>query len=200
VAEEANMSELMRLRENAKWFLESDTGIKPTYTDLLIKLLAKCLKEHPDINAFWTEEGIRVLSEINIGVATNIPGGLVVPVIRNVVDKSIAEIVRVRADLVKRAREGKITPDEIKGSTFTLNNVGTLGLRSVHAIINPPESAILTIGRIEEKAIVVSGQIQIRPMAELVLSADHRALDGNSAGRFLLRIRQLIENPLLLAV
>ena len=188
--------ELTKLYQQMGPLVAKDTGVKLTYTDLLIKIVALALKEHPNVNASWTDEGIKVLSEINIGIATDIPGGLIVPVIRRADEKSLAEISADRAALVAKGREGKLTLDEMTGSTFTLNNIGALGIRCIHAIINPPESAILTVGSATERPVVVEGKVVVRPVMELSLGVDHRVLDGGSGGRFLMKVKELIEQPL----
>ena len=175
--------------------IEKQTGIKLTYTDLFIKLAVLAIDEHPIVNTSWTEKGIRQWHTVNIGIATDVPGGLMVPFIRHAEKLSLAEIVASRSDLVQRGREGKLNLDEISGSTFTLNNVGALGIKCVDAIINPPESAILTIGGIIERPVVISGKIVIRPVAELSLGADHRIIDGASGSRFLHHFKELVENP-----
>jgi len=196
VTAEADVTELTKLYKQLGPRVAKDTGVKLTYTDLLIKIVALALKEHPNVNACWTEDGIKVLSEINIGIATDIPTGLIVPVIRRAGEKSLAEISADRAALVAKGREGKMTLDEMTGGTFTLNNVGALGISCIHAIINPPESAILTVGSTTERPVVVGGQIVARPVMELSLGVDHRVLDGGSGGRFLMKVKELIEQPL----
>jgi pyruvate dehydrogenase E2 component (dihydrolipoamide acetyltransferase) len=194
IADEADATEIKALLEQLQPEVQEESGVRLTPTDLIVMVVARALGEHPDVNAFWTEEGIRILNEINVGIATSVPGGLVVPVIRQADSKSLAQIAATRADLVARGREGKLVPDEMSGGTITLNNVGALGLKCVDAIINPPQSAILTVGKITDRAVVVEGEITIRPMMEMSLGVDHRVLDGFSGGRFLARVRDLIEN------
>ena len=194
---EADATGLIELQKQQAPLIEKETGIKLTYTDLLVKIVAAALKEHPNVNASWTDAGIRILSEINIGIAIDIPGGLIVPVIRRADEKSLAEIAAARADLVTSGREGKVNLDDMKGGTFTLNNVGALGIKCIDAIINPPESAILTVGRSTDRAVVIQGEITVRPVMDLSLGVDHRTLDGASGGRFLHRVKELIEDPVL---
>lgn len=198
VTDEVDATELIKLRQQLIPMIEKETGIKLTYTDILVKVVAKALSEQKNINACWTDNGIKIMPEINVGIATEVPRGLIVPVIHHADTKSLTEIATARADLVARGREGKLNINEITGSTFTLNNVGAVGIKSIDAIINPPESAILTVGRTEERPVVVKGEIVVRPMVDLSLACDHRTLDGASAGRFLLRIKGLIMNPSLM--
>ncbi len=198
ITDEADTTEFMRLHQQLQPAVQKESRIKLTPTDLLIKVVSKALGEHRDVNASWTDEGIIVLNEINVGIATNVPGGLVVPVIRHTDGKSLSEIAATRADLVAKGREGKLILDDMTGGTITLNNVGALGLKCVNAIINPPQSAILTVGKIADRVVVAEGEIVIRSMMEMSLGVDHRVLDGFSGGRFLVRIRELIENPYLL--
>jgi pyruvate dehydrogenase E2 component (dihydrolipoamide acetyltransferase) len=195
ITDEADVTEIKALLQRLQSAVQEESGARLTPTDLFIMVVSKALEEHRAVNAFWTEEGIRILNAISVGVATSVPGGLVVPVIRQADKKSLAEIAATRVDLVARGREGKLLPDEMSGGTFTLNNVGALGLKCVDAIINPPQSAILTVGKIADRAVVVDGEITVRPMMEMSLGVDHRVLDGFSGGRFLTRIRELIENP-----
>lgn len=198
VTDEADATDLKRLHKQLAPLIEKEAGVKLTLTDLLVKLVAKALKEHPNVNASWTEEGIKIPGEINIGIATDVPAGLIVPVIRDAGNKSLAQIAKTRADIVTRGREGKATIDDMTGGTFTLNNVGALGIRCINAIINPPQAAILTLGKIADRAVVVNGEITVRPMMDLSLGGDHRVLDGGASGRFLARVRELIESPAIM--
>jgi pyruvate dehydrogenase E2 component (dihydrolipoamide acetyltransferase) len=169
-----------------------------TYTDLMIKIVAQALEQHPEMNATWTGDGIKLLSEIHIGVAMAVQDGLLVPVIRQANHRSIAEIAEMRIDFMDRAKNGKLGLDEITGSSFTITNMGMLGIQEFHGIINPPEAAILSIGSIIEKPVVIDEKIVIRPRMLISLSVDHRILDGASAARFFITVKDMIENPLLL--
>ena len=198
VIDEADATNLMKLHQQLAPIIEKEAGVRLTYTDLFVKILGKALKECPDVNASWTDEGIKMLGDINVGIAVAVPNGLIVPVIHNADKKSIAEIAVARAELVTKAREGKLGLDEMTGGTCTLNNVGAVGIKCIDAIINPPESAILTVGKTADRPVVIAGDIVVRPMMDLSLAVDHRVLDGASGGRFLVRIRELIEDPILL--
>jgi len=141
------------------------------------------------------EGAIKLFKRIDIGLVTAVEGGLVVPVIHQANKKSLAEIAQARAELVQKARDRKLTMEEMRGSTFTISNMGMFGIDQVSAIIQPPEAAILAVGRIADRAVVKDGQIVIRPMMNLTISIDHRVLDGAIAAAFLQSLRNYIENP-----
>lgn len=189
---EADMRKLLELRESMDG---GATRRKPTYTDMIVKIVAQVLKENPKVNSTWTEEGIELKEEIHIGVAVESGAGLVVPVVKNADIKSLLEISENLSHLVQKARDRKLGVEELTGGTFTLTNMGMLGIERFDAIINPPESAILSVGKVVEKAVVIEGGIHIRPRMDMTLSVDHRVLDGAEAARFLVRIKELIENP-----
>ena len=189
---EADMKKLLALRESMDG---GATRRKPTYTDMIVKIVAQVLKEFPRVNSTWTEEGIELKEEIHIGVAVESGAGLVVPVVKNADAKSLLAISENLSQLVQKARDRKLGVEELTGGTFTLTNMGMLGIERFDAIINPPESAILSVGKVVEKAVVIEGGIYIRPRMDLTLSVDHRVLDGGEAARFLVRIKELIENP-----
>ena len=194
-----NATNLKSTRDFLIQSVQSVTGQRLTYTDLMIKIVAKALEDHPAVNCRWTDNGIEMLADINIGIAVSIPNGLIVPVICNANAKSIAEITRTRADLVLRAKAGKLTLDEISGGTFTITNLGTVaGIISLNPIINSPEAAILGVGALMEEPVVEAGQIVVQLCLTLTLGIDHRVLDGFIAAQFLSRIKELMEQPLLL--
>jgi pyruvate dehydrogenase E2 component (dihydrolipoamide acetyltransferase) len=195
---EVDMHELKQVRESLLAIIEKRTGIRVTFTDLFIKIVAHAVEDNPAINVSWAEDALSVHHEINVGVAVNVENGLVVPVLKEANKKSLEEIAKNRLDLVDRARKGKLLPSEMKGGSLTISNLGMLGIDQFNPIINPPESCILGIGRTVEKPVVREGAVIIRPMVNLTLSIDHRVLDGGSGSKFLQRIGELIENPLLM--
>lgn len=195
---EVDMHELKRVREALLTTTEKRTGIRITYTDLFIKIVARAVEDNPAINVSWAGDALSRHHTIDIGVAVNVENGLVVPVLKEANKKSLEEIAKNRADLVDRARKGKLLPAEMKGGSLTVSNLGMHGIDQFNPIINPPESCILGIGRTVEKPVVREGIMVIRPMTKLTLSIDHRVLDGGSGSRFLQRISELIENPLLM--
>ncbi len=169
-----------------------------TYTDLLIKLTAAALRDHPRANARWDGDGVSFGLTVNLGLAVATAKGLVVPVLRRVEQCSLREVSRLRAELVSRAQAGKLLPDDYADGTFTLSNLGMYRVDSFQAILNPPQSAILAVGRIKPRPYVVAGALAVRPTLHLNLTADHRVLDGAEAAHFLDRLVELIETPSLL--
>ena len=176
----------------------SRTGEKLTYTDLLVKLIAAALRHSPRINASWQDGNIQLHSEINIGLAVAVEDGLIVPVIHRADGLSLRQIAARRADVVQRAQSGKLRPDDILGGTFTVSNLGMYGVDAFNAIINPPQAAILAIGRIADRVVPVNGQVVVQPGITLSLSCDHRAVDGARGAQFLDALANLIEHPLSL--
>ncbi len=171
-----------------------------TYTDLLIKIVAIALKEHRLLNATLTDERIHMLADINIGVAVALEDGLVVPVVRNADQIGLAAISEQVKTLAEKARNNQLTPGELQGGTFTLTNLGNFGVDAFTPIINPPECAILGVGRIVKKPVVHNDEIAIRSMLALSLTFDHRVVDGAPAAQFLQTVSQYIQNPYLMLV
>lgn len=171
-----------------------------TYTDLLVKVVANALREHPRLNATLTDEGIHLLPEVNIGVAVALEDGLVVPVVRDADKERLSEISTQVKDFAERARSNQLTPGELQGGTFTITNLGNFGIDAFTPIINPPESAILGVGRILKKPIVHDDEIVIRSMLTLSLTFDHRVVDGAPAAQFLQTVTGYIQDPYLLLV
>ena len=171
-----------------------------TYTDLLIKVVANALREHPRLNATLTDEGIHLLPEINIGVGVALEDGLVVPVVRNADTERLSEISEQVKSFAERARSNQLTPGELQGGTFTITNLGNFGIDAFTPIINPPESAILGVGRILKKPVVHNDEIVIRSMLTLSLTFDHRVIDGAPAAQFLQTVSGYIQDPYLLLV
>jgi pyruvate dehydrogenase E2 component (dihydrolipoamide acetyltransferase) len=197
---EADMSAVQDLRERLKEEIEKRIHIKLTLTDILVKVTASALKDHSIINSRIEGDQIRLIGEINIGVAIALEDGLIVPVVHHADQKSLTEIALTLRDLTERAREGKLSLEDVGGGTFTLSNMGMLGIDKFNPIINPPECSILGIGRTVEKPVVQEGEIKIKPMAWLNLSSDHRIVDGATAALFLNHIKNLLEHPTLLLV
>ncbi len=173
-------------------------GAKISYNTLLAALVARALREHPHLNARWEPDGIRLLADINIALAVDTERGLMTPVLRNVDRLSLTEIQRGYEQLIARALAGKSLPDDFAGGTFTITNLGNLDVDGFTPIINPPQAAILGVGRIIEKPVARDGAVVIRPMITLSLSFDHRIVDGAPAARFLQRVKQLVERPMAL--
>ncbi len=192
---EVDTQELGKTREQLIPLIESKIGIRLTVTDLIIKMIAKALEDNPSVNCAYADGAMKLFKRIDIGLVAAVEGGLIVPVIRQADKKSLAEITQARAELAQKARDRKITKEEMTGSTFTISNLGMFGIDQFSAILQPPEGAILAIGRITDKAVVRDGQIVIRPMMTLTLSIDHRVLDGVLGSQFLQSLKGYIENP-----
>jgi len=175
-------------------------GAKLSYNTLLAALVARALREHPGVNATWETDGIRLLAEINIALAVDTERGLMTPVLRGVDKLSLPAIQRGYSELVARAMAGKSLPDDFAGGTFTITNLGALEVDGFTPIINPPQAAILGVGRIVEKPVARDGAVVIRPMVTLSLSFDHRVVDGAPAAKFLQRVKQLVERPMALVL
>ncbi len=186
---------LVEMRARITPAVEKQNGTKPTYTDLLVKLVATVLRDHPRVNASWTDGTLRLNNEISVGIATAIEDGLIVPVIHRADQLSIAEIAKRRDDLVSRANAGKLRPADIAGGTFTITNLGMYNVDAFSAIINPPQAAILAVGRIADRVVPVNGQPAVRPMMIVTLSCDHRVVDGARAAKFLDDFTNLLEEP-----
>jgi len=193
---EVNVSRLVTWRERAT----KQTGARITYTDILVRLVAAALSRHPRVNAAWKDGEIVLNADINIGLAVAIDDGLVVPVIHRADTLGLAELAARREDLVSRAQAGKLRPADIQGGGFTISNLGMYGVDAFNAVVNPPQAAILAVGRIVDRAVAVNGQPAVQPTMVLTLSCDHRALDGARGAQFLGALGELIEEPLALLV
>ena len=191
---EVNASRLMAWREQ----LQTQTEPRPTYTDLLVKLVAAALCHHEQVNASWTNGKIVLHREINVGLAVAVKDGLVVPVIHRANEHSLNQIVERRQNMVSRAQAGKLSAEDLAGGTFTISNLGMYGVDAFNAIVNPPQAAILAVGRIAERVVPIDGQPVVQPMMILSLSCDHRVVDGARGAQFLATLAGLIEEPLLL--
>jgi len=193
---EVDAQELGKIRNQLIPVIESQTGIRLTLTDLILKIAAKALEDNPSLNCSYVDGEVKLFKRIDIGLVTAVEGGLVVPVICQADQKSLAEITQARAELVQKARERTLTKEEMTGSTFTISNLGMFEIDQFSAILQPPEAAILAVGRITDKPVVRNGKIVIRPMMTLTLSIDHRVLDGAIGAQFLQSLKNYIENPL----
>ena len=184
------------------------TEQKASYTALLVQVVARALREHPQLNGSFIDGELRVYREVNVGVAMATAEGLMVPVIHRADELKLGQIqeaitrLREKAGSEPERQPGQprqpFTPDDVRGGTFTVSNLGMYGIDAFRAIINPPEVAILAVGRIVERPVGVDGQIVLRPIVRLVLSVDHRAVDGAQAASFLATVRRYLENPYLL--
>jgi pyruvate dehydrogenase E2 component (dihydrolipoyllysine-residue acetyltransferase) len=195
---EVNVSRLIVWRERA--VKQQAAGARITYSDLLVKLVAAAIAKHPNVNVSWRDGTIVRNAEVNIGLAVAIDEGLIVPVIHRADALSLSEIAARREEIVGRAQAGKLRPADIQGAGFTISNLGMYGVDAFNAILNPPQAAILAVGRIADRVVAVNGQPSVQPTMVLTLSGDHRAVDGARGAQFLSTLADLIEEPLSLLV
>ncbi|HEX5385093.1 MAG TPA: dihydrolipoamide acetyltransferase family protein [Gemmatimonadales bacterium] len=173
-------------------------AVKVSFNDVILKAVATALRQHPMCNAWWEDDRIRLWHDVHLGVAVAIEDGLITPVIRHADQKSLREIAAEAGELAARARARRLAPDEYTGATFSVSNLGMLGIDEFTAIINPPEAAILAVGRIEERPVAHGGQVALRRRMRMTLSCDHRVIDGATGARFLQTLTGMLENPLAL--
>ena len=193
-----DVGELQRLVERLSSQVESKTGAPLKMTPVLAKVTAAALEKHPRLNAHFVDEEIHQYSAIHLGIAVALDDGLIVPVIRDVGGKKLTDVHVEMQDLLSRARSGRLRSDEIKGGTFTISNLGMFGVEQFTSIVNPPEIGILSVGAIADRAVKANGQIALRPMMQVTVNVDHRAVDGAVAADFLKTLKSLLENPYLL--
>jgi pyruvate dehydrogenase E2 component (dihydrolipoamide acetyltransferase) len=165
---------------------------------MIAKGAAQALREHPELNAQWADGAVRPLAQVNIGIAVALDEGLLVVVVRDTDAKSLHQIQADLSGLVEKARSGRLGPDDVTGSTFTLTNLGNYGVEAFTPIVNLPEAAILGVGRIARQPAVVGNELAIREQMTLSLAFDHRVADGAPAARFLQRLQQILEAPYIL--
>ena len=171
----------------------SGGDFRPSFNDLVLFATAKALHRHPAVNARWDGDAIEEMADVNLGFAVALPAGLVVPVIRQIQRKTLRQVHDEARALGTKAQEGKLTPDDYSGSTFTISNLGAFGVDEFTAIINQPNSAILAVGQVKDRAVVLNGGIHVRPIMKLTLSSDHRVIDGAVAAQFMGALREILE-------
>jgi pyruvate dehydrogenase E2 component (dihydrolipoamide acetyltransferase) len=196
VTMEIDMAAAAQFREQLN-SLENDRP-SVSYNDLIIKACASALRKFPAVNSQFTGDGILQPDGIHVGLAVALEEGLVVPVVRDADQKSLTAIAGELGPLIERARAGKLQPAEYSGGTFSISNMGMFGVKNFIAVINPPESAILAVGAVQQRPVVKDGQLAAGTVMEVTLSADHRAVDGAVAAQFLREVKRLLEKPLLL--
>ena len=183
---EIDMTECVKIR--------AEKSPKPAFNDIIIKASALAISENPEINSSFKGDSIEIIGDINIGLAVAVDDGLIVPVIRNADKLAISDISKNRDELVKKARDGKLLPSDYEGGTFTISNLGMFEIDNFSAIVNPPQSAILAIGRIKQKPVIIDGNIGIRSMMQVTCSFDHRCIDGALGAKFLQKVKEYLEN------
>ena len=192
----ANAAELVATRERlVELMLEGET--KPTVNDVLTRVVAAALMRHRPVNAHFADGKVLRYPGANVGIAVAAPSGLVVPVIRDADGKSIQQIAATRADLVSRAREGKLKLADLEDGTFTISNLGMYGIEQFIAVLNPPQVAILAVGSIDDRPVAVGGDLTTAPTMTMTLTCDHRAIDGSEGAEFLRTVKTFVEAPAL---
>jgi pyruvate dehydrogenase E2 component (dihydrolipoamide acetyltransferase) len=192
--------EMDRAAEMRKGINALDPDLKISINDIIIKVTAAALIQHPEVNASFQEKFVRYYEHADIGVAVAIEDGLITPVVRAADQKSLSQIAAEVRELAERARSKKLKPEEYTGATFSISNLGMFGIDEFTAVINPPEGAILAIGAMTAKPVVRDNEIVIRQMMRVTMSCDHRVIDGATGAKFLQTFKKILENPLYLVV
>lgn len=190
---DCEIDELLRVRKEIN--ARAPEGVKVSVNDFVIKAIAAALRRVPDANASWTEEGVRRHNIVDVSVAVAIPGGLITPVVRDADKKGLAAISADMQDLAKRARDGKLKPDEYSGGTISVSNLGMFGIKQFDAVINPPQGAILAVGAGEQRPVVKDGQLAVATVMSCTISCDHRVVDGALGAELLQAFKNVIEFP-----
>lgn len=190
--------EMDRVVEMRRSINELDAELKISINDVIIKIAAAALIQHPQVNASFQDRNIRYYEHADIGVAVAIEDGLITPIVRAADQKSLSQIAGEVRALAERARSRKLMPEEYTGATFSISNLGMLGIDEFTAVINPPEAAILAVGAVTPKPVVRDGQVVVRQMMRVTMSCDHRVIDGATGARFLQTFKRILENPLLI--
>jgi len=192
--QEIDVTNLVRYRESEKEGFKSRHGVALTYLPFVVQVVCDALKQFPWLNSTWSDEGVILKRYINMGIAVSIPDGLIVPVLKDADQRGFTELVGSLNDLIKRARNKQLKPDDVQGGTFTLNNTGATGSVASQPIINQPQAAILTTESIVRRPVVIGDGIAVRHMMNMCLSFDHRIIDGMMAGQFLAFIKKHLED------
>jgi pyruvate dehydrogenase E2 component (dihydrolipoamide acetyltransferase) len=192
--------EMDRAAEMRKGINELDPELKISINDIIIKIVAAALLQHPQVNASYQDKVVRYYEHADIGVAVAIDEGLITPIVRAADQKSLSEIAAEVRDLAERARHRKLKPEEYLGASFSVSNLGMFGIDEFTAIINPPEAAILAVGAMSPKPVVRNNELVIRQMMRVTMSCDHRVVDGATGAKFLQTFKKILENPLFLVV
>jgi len=192
---DVDMTRSVQARAKVNALLESEK-VKVSFNDIVLKATAIALRRHPECNAHWGGDHVRQFNRVHLGVAVAIEDGLITPVVRDAHLKGLAEISLEVRELAGRARHKKLKPEEYTGATCSVSNLGMFGIEHFTAIINPPEAAILAVGALEERPVVVDGEVRVQPRMKITMSSDHRVIDGAQAAAFLKTLRAILEEPL----
>ena len=190
-----DMTDMRAFRNACRSEWRAAYGLVPSLNDILLKAVAAALEAHPALNSAFVDGEVHRYREVNLGVAVDVEDGLVVPVLRNAAKLDLGQIATAAADLADRAKTGKLSVPDFEGATFTVSNLAALGVDWFTPVLNPPQCAILGVGRMRRMPAVVRNEVAVRDIATFVLTFDHRALDGAPAARFLARLKRLLESP-----
>jgi pyruvate dehydrogenase E2 component (dihydrolipoamide acetyltransferase) len=190
-------ADMTRANELVARARELSPDVRITITDVLAKLCATALMRHRNVNVQYADDVLLKFPTANVGIAVAAPQGLVVPVLRSVERRSLVELAAARADAVGRARESRLTTQDMEDGTFTISNLGMYGIEQFVAVLNPPQAAILAVGATVDAAVVRGGAVEVRPTMTMTLTVDHRAVDGAEGADFLRTLKQLVEDPAL---
>jgi pyruvate dehydrogenase E2 component (dihydrolipoamide acetyltransferase) len=191
---DVDMTRVVEARRRLNALLE-DEGVKVSVNDIVLRAAAAALRKHPECNASWQGDAIRVYEVVHLGVAVAVEDGLITPVVRNAHAKGLIQIGAEVREMAGRAREKKLKPDEYTGATFSVSNLGMFGIEEFTAIINPPEAGILAVGRLEDRPVAVDGEVIVMPRMRMTMSCDHRVIDGATGARFLQTLQVMLEEP-----
>jgi pyruvate dehydrogenase E2 component (dihydrolipoamide acetyltransferase) len=192
--------EMDKAAETRRIINEQNPDLKLSINDLIIKVAAHALLQHPQVNASFQEKAVRYYERADIGVAVAIEDGLITPIVRGAESKGLAQIAAEVRELAERARSRKLRPEEFTGATFSISNLGMFGIDEFTAVINPPEAAILAVGAMTPRPVVRDGEVTVRQMMRVTMSCDHRVIDGATGARFLQTFKRMLENPLYMLV
>jgi pyruvate dehydrogenase E2 component (dihydrolipoamide acetyltransferase) len=199
VSSEIDMGGAVAVREQINGLIEDEAG-KISFNDMVVKATALALREFPNLNTSYENDQIVEHPNIDMNIAVAIEGGLIAPFVADADQKSLGAIARQAKDLIGRARNGGLQPNEFQGGTFTISNLGMFDVEEFIAVINPPQAAILAVSSIKETPVVDEGEIKIGHRMKITVSADHRVTDGAEVARFLLAVKKYLQNPMLLAL
>jgi pyruvate dehydrogenase E2 component (dihydrolipoamide acetyltransferase) len=197
---DVDMDKVTELRKEINSSIMDDIESKVTFTDFIILATSKALQKYKIVNSSLVEDGILLYDDVNIALAVGLDEGLLVPIIKKAQHKSISEIAEAREKIIEKVQNKKILPKEMEGSTFTISNLGMFGITHFNPIINQPNSAILGVGSIDKKMVIIEDKPEIRPIMTLSLTIDHRVVDGVPGAKFLQYIKKLLENPMLMFI
>ncbi|PRS37597.1 branched-chain alpha-keto acid dehydrogenase subunit E2 [Bacillus sp. NMCC4] len=192
---EIDMTKAKEVRQQLLPAIEKETGYRLSFTEIIIHAVSHVLTRHPHINMTFEQNELHFREDVHIGLAVAVKDGLMVPVISHANQKGLKQLTKEAKEIGRNARDQKLLPDQLKGSTFTISNLGMYAIDTFTPIINQPEVAILGVGRIQDKPVVVDGEIQVRPMMGVSLSFDHRVVDGAPAAAFLTDLKKVLEQP-----